>query len=142
MNITELLAKVNLLRVDEIVSSALRDTRPFLLELIRTQIEHGRSSEDYIGVYKSPRYANKKQSMGSKAPHGIVDLKYSGAFLKSLYARIGKKSITVRAKDNKASKITAIYGDAIYTLTDENMSKYIEHLLPIIQNRIKNGLLQ
>lgn len=142
MKLSVLANRINSIDIGNILWTVVAETRPYIIELVRDQIEHGKTSEDYLNLYKTERYARIKASMGSKAPYGISDLKFTGKFLSKLYARMNKGSFTVRSRDEKNARFLRMYGPELYVLDDEHLELYVKYITPLIQNRVKNGLLQ
>ena len=122
-----------------VFQESISETKSTILQLVSSQIERGQTgSGDIIGVYKSKEYADRKQDMGSLAPHGVIDLKYTGEFLHRLYLKVYPKSYLVRSWDKKNSALLRRFGTEIFELNSENLDYYVNSvLLPTILSKIK-----
>lgn len=133
-------SKINIL---DLLDECIIETKEELFLLVRSQIESGQTSEDYLPVYSSDRYAVKKQQMGSKAPFGITDLKLTGNFLNKFVLRFSKYSFVVRSSDKKNKILLQRYGEEIFMLNEENMDKYVNEILqPLMVTKLKDVLLK
>ena len=142
MQLKELRKKLDSINITSLVDESIKETSNVIIDAVRGQIEHGMSSEDYLPVYKSQKYASKKQQLGSKAPPGITDLKLTGSFLNKLYIRIEKYNILIRSRDKKNNVLLKKYGSEIFVMNETNEYSYINILRDKIQKRIKNELFK
>lgn len=128
--------KTDLLKVFQL---SVSETKSVILELVSSQIERGESSTgDNIGIYANVKYSERKQRMGSLAPFGHIDLKYTGSFLDKLYLKKYPRNYLIRSYDRKNSILLKNYGPGIFELNAENLDYYINnHLLPTMLNKIK-----
>lgn len=135
----DLRARFEKIDLSKVFEESVSETKSVIIELVSSQIERG---EDYkgndIGIYKDLKYARRKQNMGSKAPEGIIDLKYTGDFLKRLYLKKYPRNYLIRSFDKKNSILLGTYGPRIFELNQENLDYYINiHLIPTILSKIK-----
>jgi hypothetical protein len=132
-------AKYTKLDLDNIFQESVAETKSILIELLRSQIESGEYPDSSpIGIYSSLAYAKRKQKMGSKAPFGIIDLKYTGRFLDKLVVKKYPRNYLIRSTDKKNSMILRRFGPMLFELSNQNLDYYInKFLLPTILKKIK-----
>jgi hypothetical protein len=85
----ELAEKAKKIDVKKLALQVVKDNAGLIKTRLTEQLtvgENGQSSD--IGKYKSNWYARLKRNMGSQAPFGTVDLKYSGDLYKGLEVAI------------------------------------------------------
>ena len=109
--------KVDLLKI---VDECIIESKDTLLNLIRSQIEHGEDATGLLPEYINLKYSETKERMGSKAPFGITDLKFSGDFLKKLQLKRYSTNILIRSSDKKNSAILKRYGADINNIISLN----------------------
>lgn len=141
MNLNDLRKRMELVDLLAILDECILETQDILTGLIRSQIESGKSGDNSLPPYKSDKYALLKQKKGSKAPFGVVDLKFSGDFLNALEVKFFSKNVLVRSTDSKAAAIHAKYGFEFYQLSDENLTYYTQEVIqPLMLKKIRNVL--
>lgn len=135
----DLRAKYEKMDLLGVFQESVVETKSVILELVSSQIERGQTGTgDTIGIYISDKYADKKQEMGSLAPHGVIDLKYTGDFLNRLYLKVYPKNYLVRSWDKKNSELLKRFGSEIFELNPENLDHYVNNvLIPTILRKIK-----
>ncbi len=132
-------AKYTKLDLDDVFQESVAETKSILIKLLRSQIESGEYPDNSpIGIYSSLAYAKRKQKMGSKAPVGVIDLKYTGKFLNRLVVKKYPRNYLIRSTDKKNSIILHRFGPMLFELSDQNLDYYInKFLLPTILKKIK-----
>lgn len=135
----DLRARFEKIDLSKVFEESVSETKSVIIELVSSQIERGEDFQgENIGAYKDLSYAKRKQAMGSIAPEGIIDLKYTGDFLKKLVVKKYPRNYLVRSFDRKNSILLRTYGPRIFELNQENLDYYINiHLIPTILNKIK-----
>lgn len=117
----------------------LKTFEVFLADLNAEQMKLGLNSEGKeIGYYMSQEYAAWKQSRGSLAPSGVVDLFLSGAFQGGLFAKINDDTIIFDSTDSKTKMLDEKYSrnGNIFGLSDRAKGVLIEPLLTEIVYKI------
>lgn len=149
MNIfDELKNKVNSINnnLEGIIIGAMVAEESAIIDLNVSQLEEGINAEgSIVGEYASDEYAQLKQSMGSKAPMGIVDTKLEGYFHSGFYTEpyLGSNpdasGLFIDSRDSKSEKLESAY-PGMFGITSQNAPILHELLLPHIQKQIKNEL--
>ncbi len=80
--------------------------------------ENGESRD--IGKYKSNRYSRLKRAIGSQAPFGIVDLKYTGLLYEKITVKVSDKEVISDSLVPYSKYQIQRYGKSIYDIQDEN----------------------
>jgi hypothetical protein len=125
------------INIDNLVIECVTETKSIIIDLVRSQIESGRKANDSMPVYLNDNYAAKKQRMGSLAPYGIMDLKYTGNFLSKLYLKVYPNNFLIRSWDNKNSLLLGRFGPEIFLLSDDNLGYYVNQVLkPLLLSKI------
>jgi hypothetical protein len=135
----DLRKRFNKINLDSILIESIHETKGYLTDNLRSQIERGLlGTGGNLPGYANEEYAKKKASMGSLAPFGITDLKYSGSFLSKLFIKVYPNNILIRSRDRKNSIILKKYGPEVFVLRQDTLSIYIRDvLLPLIRKKIK-----
>jgi len=135
----DLMAKYEKMDLLGVFQESVVETKSVILELVSSQIERGETGTGgIIGVYASDKYAKEKQGMGSLAPHGVIDLKYTGDFLNRLYLKVYPGNYLVRSWDKKNSILLKKFDSEIFELNPENLDHYVNNvLIPTILRKIK-----
>lgn len=116
-----------------------------ITDLNVSQIERGLGYDGKIlGEYESDRYSKLKQDMGSLAPYGVYDFKFSGEFLDDTTVEehpSGQGQLIFLSYDEKSSKLEELSNDRVFGLTDESIGQLkdigiIESLQEKINERI------
>jgi len=136
-NVTEI---INTL--DEIAVQAMVDNQDQIIDLNISQIEEGLAADGgIIGEYASDEYAHLKQSIGSKAPLGVVDMKLSGDYLEGFYGEPyisntpGASGLFVDSTDYKADSLQSRYPGTI-GIMPSNRDILADILIEPIQKKI------
>lgn len=135
-NITDLRANLVQLGIDTMVENEAE-----IIDLNTSQVEQGLSSEGGIlGEYENDNYAAFKQSIGSKAPAGIVDLKLTGDFISGFYAEpFGgndeRAGLFIDSRDGKSARLESKY-DGIFGVAPENQNEFQDIILTEYKNKI------
>lgn len=149
MNIfDELKNRVNSINnnLERIIVEAMVAEDSAIIDLNVSQLEEGINAEGtVVGKYASDEYARHKQSIGSKAPFGIVDLKLEGDFHSGFYAdsyfgsNPDASGLFINSRDSKTGKLESAYS-GIFGIAPDNKDELQELTLPLITNTIKNEL--
>jgi hypothetical protein len=102
------------------------------------QMLFGKNADgEEIGEYRSESYAAMKQSMNSRPPAMVPDLRLTGAFHSGMKVDYTGSDLTFTSTDSKTSKLTAKYGDNIFGLTTANQENIQNDVIfPIITDWI------
>jgi len=117
----ELAEKAKKIDVKELALQVVKDNAGLITTRLKEQLtvgENGQSTD--IGKYKSLWYARLKRNMGSQAPFGTVDLKYSGELYKQLEVAFSGDKVEIDSKVNYSKYQIERYGKSIYEIQDEN----------------------
>ena len=137
-SLRELKERLSADNVDSVFNEALKQASWQLVDSVRFQIERGISFEGSMPAYASVKYAEKKDKMGSLAPLGITDLKYTGSFLRKLYFKKYTNTYLIRSNDWKNSLILEKYGPEIFVPTEDSLNDFVQELLlPTILYKLK-----
>ncbi len=140
-NVKKLQNKIISLPLSEWLVEELEKEKEFILDLNRSQLEAGKSAEGGAiePKYKTKRYADFKQKIGSKAPTGTPDLKVKGTFQEQFEMKLFESAVEIFSKDSNKAKVGSLekrYGDEnIYGLTIENKFLVMERIRPRLQQR-------
>lgn len=128
---------------DAVFDKTLIEVKPQLLDLLRSQLSHGEKGDGPMPAYSNIYYAKLKKRMGSEAPLGIVDLKFTGAFYDKMKIIITKKGARIRSGNKKSPDLLRIYGPEIFELNLENQSIFIKEIFyPVLLKNVKNELFK
>jgi len=129
-----------------IIIEAMVAEESAIVDLNVSQLEEGINAEGTtVGEYASGEYAQFKQSIGSKAPLGIVDTKLEGNFHSGFYSEpyIGSNpeasGLFINSRDSKTDKLENAY-PGLFGIAPNNADELQELTLPQITNTIKNEL--
>lgn len=149
MNIfDELKNRVNSINnnLGRIIVEAMVAEESAIVDLNVSQLEEGINAEGTtVGEYASNEYAQFKQSIGSKAPLGIVDTKLEGDFHSGFYSEpyigsnIDASGLFINSRDGKTDKLENAY-PGLFGIAPNNADELQELTLPQITNTIKNEL--
>jgi hypothetical protein len=126
---------------DSIIENSIKENEEIIISSQVDQMRHGQNSEgNQIGLYHSLAYEQMKDVMGLQepAPPGVVNLYLTGAFTKGIKLEYSKDFIMPNSIDDKNDKLIGKYGEMIYGLTLERLSKVNqENILPSLQKNIR-----
>lgn len=118
----------------------LLDLQPVITGMNKEQLSIG---HDATGEYITPEYSSsfyatvKKNQLGSNAPLGTPDLKFSGDFYRGFKILIGATEVTITSTDIKTLQLEGKYGD-IFGLEPESLAELSHrYVLPQLAIRIK-----
>lgn len=118
---------------DTIAKRAIERHTQDIEDLQVHQMEQGKNAEGKdIGVLRNPAYAVLKKRKGGVAPLGMVDLKDTGAFHRSVNARVIHKAIHIDATDPKKADLEEKYGEEIIGFNEDTLSLLREKILPTV----------
>lgn len=121
MKLSEFNSKLQAIDMEELIRQAVISNESKLLDMNRRQMLSGeRSDGDLISPdYFSLSYAFEKKKMGTKAPFGVPDLKYTGAFQRDMVLLVEGNEWEIGSTDDKTPELTRKYAK-IFGLTKEN----------------------
>ena len=128
----------------DVVKDIVNKEEQVLINLIKQQLTEGETKTGRTNEYSpnSRSYVQMKLNKGriksSTLPH--MNLYNEGDFYKQLGAVITEKEIEIFSNDSKAEKLEGLYGSKIYEPNEERMIKFKNHILPIIQEKIRKHL--
>lgn len=127
--------------LDTLLVEVMIETEEELLDLLRAQLEHGEAGDGQLPKYANDAYAKRKQTMGSKAPYGIVDLKLTGSFQDKLAIIMTKKGARIRSTDKKSNELRKQYSKEIFELNGKSSSIYLNEIIyPALIKKVQNEL--
>lgn len=128
---------------ESIFQLAVLDNQAEILDANTAQLEVGKDS---FGVllweYASDEYAQFKQSIGSKAPFGIADLKLTGDFYSGFILKKQGKEFTITSTDSKTNDLVAKYGSEIFGLSDDQFPTVKPLLIDSFTKHMKDAMLR
>ena len=129
--------------IDKIVLKSAMENETIIADLQAEQMSLGlmRDGEPIRPELRSEEYANIKVSEGGKAPLFTPDLHNTGAFYRGIYAQMTGNEIEMNSTDEKTDDLTGKYGPFIFGLFDTFLSKLSDFILPDVQKKLKDGLI-
>lgn len=134
--------------MDEILVQGMVENSAEIIDMNVSQLEEGIGSDGaQVGEYASDEYSKLKQSMGSKAPLGIVDTKLTGSFHEGFYtetyigSNLGSSGLFINSRDNKTESLEGKYSNLFGISpdnTDEVQNLLTDGILNNLQNEITN----
>ena len=117
----ELAEKAKKIDVKELALQVVKANAGLIKTRLQEQLTVGENglSQD-VGKYKSNRYARLKRAMGSQAPFGIVDLKYTGKLYEKITVDVKPDLVSIDSKVDYSKYQIQRYGKSIYEIQDEN----------------------
>jgi hypothetical protein len=117
----ELAEKAKRIDVDKLALDVAKANSGLIKTRVQEQLTVGENGEAQdVGKYKSNRYARMKQSIGSQAPFGIVDLKLSGKLHENIKVGIFPTQVLVNSLVDYAKYQISRYGKSIFELQESN----------------------
>ncbi|MBT3206949.1 MAG: hypothetical protein HN347_01230 [Bacteroidetes bacterium] len=117
----ELAARAKTINVQELALKVAQQNSGLIKERVQQQLIVGENEDGQeVGRYKSERYANFKQRIGSLAPSGVVDLKLSGELQNKLKVGIFPTQYLINSLIDYSKYQIQRYGKKIYGLQKEN----------------------
>lgn len=121
--------------------SAMASNKEEVVDANVDQIERGIAPDGgYIGEYRSDDYAKYKQSIGSKAPSGRVDLKLSGDFISGINADPTNEGLRLDSSDYKTDHLEQKYDGRIFGLTQKSKQDLAPQIVGEFIKKFKNGI--
>jgi len=132
--------------LDALIVKEMQNVSAEVIDINIRQLEEGIARDGGIlGEYESDEYAEFKQSIGSKAPHGIVDTKLEGDFHAGFYTEEyignspGQSGLFIDSTDEKAGKLESRY-PGIYGIAPENEAEFVELFIDYALNKIADEI--
>lgn len=95
-----------------------------------------------IMSYAPYAYSTIKNKKRKGQPTNRVTLRDTGAFHKSFFIVFDEGGFYITAEDKKLKALEAKYGEAIFRLTNENLTYLLRNYVrPMLTERLKNKLL-
>jgi len=117
----ELAEKAKKIDVQKLALEVVKASSGLIKSRLQEQLTVGENGESRdIGKYKSQRYARLKRNMGSQAPFGTVDLKYSGNLYKQLEVAISADKVSIDSAVSYSKYQIERYGKSIYEIQEDN----------------------
>jgi len=121
---------------------AIVENQEEILDLNIAQLESGKDSFGrLLDEYASDAYAQFKQSIGSRAPFGIPDLKLEGDFYSGFVLKADGDEFYITSEDEKRDKLVAYAGPDIFGLTEESLIEARQYILESFLIILRNELL-
>jgi len=124
--------------IDRVKEDAIEYSTTDMEDLNIEQMLFGNNADgEDIGEYRSESYAAMKQSMNSRPPAMVPDLRLTGAFHSGMKVDYTGNDLTFTSTDSKTSELTAKYGQNIFGLTPRNQQNIQNDVIfPIITDWI------
>ena len=144
--IEQQISRFKKLDIWEIVKTIIGENETFVLELVRNQLKKGETKTGRTAEYtlysgESP-YAEKKADLRryDMSIFPYVNLYNEGTFQEEMDMVLHSQFIEILSNDSKASKLEAQYTSQIYEPNAERMMLLKNHILPIVNQKIRNAL--
>ena len=130
MTIFELYENVRNISIEGITYDIVVSSDDRIVEIQKDQMTSGKDStgEGIAPSYYSDAYAEMKQKMNRRPEFGTPDLRLTGAFYDGFYLDFNK--LVVSSTDEKADLLKKKYGNWIFGLSEESVSRYLEYFNP------------
>jgi len=125
------------------IKNAIDETGNVIALLNKEQLMDGNEKTGYqiSPSYRTHKYARAKQSMNTRPPYGIPDLRLTGEFYRGFEVKTFVDRFEISSTDEKTNDLIDKYGEDIFGLNEENKVKYWnENLQPAIVRHIKGKL--
>jgi hypothetical protein len=115
--------------LDTTVHNIIDQSGAQAIKLVQGQLSVGYSGTGkLLDAYKSKSYAQKKISMGSLAPFGVPNLKYSGSFYQLMFFKWNTKDeFFIGSDDKKWFKLLRQYGNDTLKLQEASLQDFIDN---------------
>lgn len=142
MNLIEFHKKLRSIDVESLMDRAVLANSEEIIDANTGQLSVGLDATgDFFGEYKDSNYAQFKQSIGSKAPMGVVDLKLTGAFYEGFNIQVEGEGYRVTSRDGKTSDLVSKYGREIFGLTEDSKENLKDQFSSQLTKLIRDALL-
>lgn len=131
MTISELLRRVEELDLKRELPRSIENTSGTIAEINRSQLYEGLDSKNVTlnPIYSNPFYAEFKQSLNSRPPNLVPDLRLTGAFYDAFEVTVDPVFYEIDSSDEKSEHLKLKYGDEIFGLTPDSKSEYANEIL-------------
>lgn len=126
--------------LEDALKEEVENYSDFLTDVVRTQLDMGLNGfYDEIRPPYAPRTVKNKIRKGQ--PTDRVTLKDTGKFYGSLNVEFDNEGFRVTSNDEKAKYLVAKYGNAIFRIQNEDLSRFLKYFIrPALANRMKEYL--
>jgi hypothetical protein len=127
--------------LDQMALDSAMDVKETIADLNVEQLESGitNKGKPIRPKYRSKLYAQYKKAIGAKPALYTPDLKVTGEFHSSIYAKRYPQLIETNSDDKKAGKLIEKYPD-ILGLTSKSQKDLNKEILPNLNKRIQDEL--
>jgi hypothetical protein len=127
--------------LEKVGMNAIDENLSVMADLNTEQMTRGLNIEgETIGEYRSPKYAAMKQSMNSRPPAFVPDLKLTGDFHSGVFAKRNGNDLVFGGTDGKTNDLVRKYGP-ILGLTEESQTDVTDnYVFPVITSWLKTQL--
>lgn len=128
-------------KFDELVLKTAIGFSDLIADLNVKQLTEGKTEQgkSVVPKYRSKTYASAKKSIGSRAPSGTPDLKLTGDFHSSIYAKRRGDYIYTFATDPKTEMLNDKYR-GIFGLTKQSANELSKEVTEKLTKTIRNEL--
>jgi len=144
--IEEQLGKFKSLDIWEIVKQVIYEEKDVLIDLVTEQLSKGETKNGRTGEYtlysgESP-YAEAKAALGTydMSIFPYVNLYKDGGFYDKMDALIQSEFIEIFSNDSKADQLESEFTSDIYVPNENRMEMLKNHILPIVNQKIRQHL--
>ena len=129
--IKQLKEKLNRIDPLKLAEAVLKRHEADLADLNREQLLDGNlnTGDGIIPTYAWEWFANEKHSMNSRPGYGTPDLYLTGAFHRSITAKVSGDTIIFDASDDKKADLEGQYSNDIFGLTPQSKEDLIREWL-------------
>ncbi len=108
------------------------------IDLNTKQLFQGRDSQGQsLMGYRNPQYAAFKRSLN---PAGVTDLKLTGSFHESFFAKTDSFPVMFSSSDEKTGELMQKYGKEIFGLDQNNLEEFRQEIKPEVQDLYRDIL--
>jgi len=144
--IEQQISRFKKLDIWEIVKTTIYENKEILIDLVTEQLNKGETRTGRTAEYtlyggESP-YAEAKAAIGTydMSIFPYVNLYDEGDFQDKMDIIIHSEFIEILSNDEKASKLELEYTNEIYEPNEARMVVLKDHILPIVNQKIRNAL--
>jgi hypothetical protein len=127
----------------KLFAQSVEENSEYIVDLNTGQLAIGKDSNNQdLFPYSNSDYAQLKKSMGSEAPLGTPNLKFTGDFWSGFNVKADENGLTISSTDSKTSKLKGMYNEDIFGLGEESKKDLKTMLLPTYLEKLRNELLR
>lgn len=142
MTLIELHKRIRSIKIKKLMDSVILEHESEIIDANTDQLSKGFYSDgDRMPDYANENYAQFKQSIGSKAPYGITDLKLTGDFHSGFFMKPDSDGFQIWSSVSKTDELVGKYGADIFGISPESKKELKSNFSQSLVEKIKNVLL-